>query len=865
MYALKKKKIAASALKISLVYLLLGVLWITLSDKLMFSIAEDAASAEKLGVYKGWFFIIMTAFLLYILIRKSENLRAKLEYDLAKSNEHWQNIFESANDPVLILDKNYNILSANNKAEEIYGYSLSEFKSLNIKDLRSPETRHLVKQQLEGALTPSGIKYELAHLKKNGAEFPVEISTKAVVREGRLEYVHIVHDLTERKKIENELVESEKKYRGLVETTHDLVWVMDKEGRITYVNEAAKDIFGYSPGEMVGKSIKDLVAPADVEERTKVFEQSIKTGEGKTQSETRAVDKDGNIKYLLSNSYVTRDTQGNVTGLAGTSIDITARVEAENRVKYLNRVYAVLSNINQLIIRANDREKVLSEACRISVEDGKFKLAWIGFLNEATGKIEPKYYYGSNGYLESLNISINEDKTESGPIVRAFKEGTYYVCNNIESDGFLKKWKDKSLEQGFRSFAVFPIKIKHKTVAVYNIYSDNKNVFEEQETALLKELAGDISFSMEYIGLLEDIKESRARFEGIVSSAMDAIITIDSNKNIVLFNSSAEIMFRHKSEEVTGKKLNVLIPARFHEIHNEHVEKFGKSGTTTRSMGHLNPLSGIRKNGEEFPIEASISQIEIKGEKYYTAIVRDVTLRMQNEKAINESNERLHALAAHLQTIREDERTSVAREIHDQLGQELTALKMDISFLRKRIEASNKSPDWDAIFENLKSMSDVADQTINSVRKIARELRPDLLDKLGLREAIEWHTEEFEKRTGIKYGLSFPDEEMNFGMSLNTTIFRILQESLTNVARHSGASEVSIGLNTHDRFLHLEIADNGRGITEDEINNTKSLGLVGIRERAYSAGGELKIEGKKDTGTLLKIIIPLRGAFGKYD
>ncbi|MCI0448244.1 MAG: sensor histidine kinase [Chlorobi bacterium] len=237
---------------------------------------------------------------------------------------------------------------------------------------------------------------------------------------------------------------------------------------------------------------------------------------------------------------------------------------------------------------------------------------------------------------------------------------------------------------------------------------------------------------------------------------------------------------------------------------------------------------------------------------------------MQNERALNESNERLHSLAAHLQTVREDERTSVAREIHDQLGQELTALKMDISFLKKRIESTRDNPEWNNILENLKSMTEVIDMTVNSVRRIARELRPDILDKLGLIEAIGWHAEEFEKRTGIKCILNLQNGKIKFDENLSTTIYRIVQECLTNVARHSAATEVRITIQSDDSYLHLRIADNGKGISEDEINNTKSLGLVGIRERAYSAGGELKIEGEKNKGTKLKIIIPLNEHAGKY-
>ncbi len=228
-----------------------------------------------------------------------------------------------------------------------------------------------------------------------------------------------------------------------------------------------------------------------------------------------------------------------------------------------------------------------------------------------------------------------------------------------------------------------------------------------------------------------------------------------------------------------------------------------------------------------------------------------------SEEKITETNKSLHALAAHLQTIREEERTMISREIHDQLGQELTALKMDIAFLSKKIEKAKTEPDWDEIQNGLRSMSDITDHTINSVRRIARELRPDILDKLGLKEAIEWHAEDFTNRTGIDCVFSTSSVEFDFSRDLDTTIFRIVQESLTNVARHSGAARSKIGLKLDEKFIYLTIEDNGRGITDEQIENNKSLGLVGIKERVYSVNGKLSITGTKEEGTKLNIIIPI--------
>lgn len=216
-------------------------------------------------------------------------------------------------------------------------------------------------------------------------------------------------------------------------------------------------------------------------------------------------------------------------------------------------------------------------------------------------------------------------------------------------------------------------------------------------------------------------------------------------------------------------------------------------------------------------------------------------------------------MAAHLQTIREEERTMISREIHDQLGQELTALKMDIAFLSRKINKIKLTgkPEWDELSDGLKSMTAITDQTINSIRRIARELRPDVLDKLGLKDAIEWQAEEFTKRTGIDCIVSISPSKLELSRELESTVFRIIQESLTNVARHSKATRSKIAVITDDNRVLLSIEDNGIGISESEIQNAKSLGLVGIRERIYSVKGSFEITGKKNKGTKLNFIIPL--------
>lgn len=241
------------------------------------------------------------------------------------------------------------------------------------------------------------------------------------------------------------------------------------------------------------------------------------------------------------------------------------------------------------------------------------------------------------------------------------------------------------------------------------------------------------------------------------------------------------------------------------------------------------------------------------------AILTDITERKIYEQRLEETTRQLRALSSYQEKVREEERLSISREIHDQLGQDLTVLKMDIALMAKN---SQKKPESESnlnpekITSELKRLSPIIDDIINKVRKIATDLRPDILDKLGLVEAIEWHAGEFEKRSGIKCVTHLTDEDVSFSPDKSISIFRIFQESLTNAARHSGATEINISLNIQNGWLTLIITDNGRGITEAEIEKSSSLGILGMKERVLILGGIWKIKGVYDKGTTITIQVP---------
>ena len=217
---------------------------------------------------------------------------------------------------------------------------------------------------------------------------------------------------------------------------------------------------------------------------------------------------------------------------------------------------------------------------------------------------------------------------------------------------------------------------------------------------------------------------------------------------------------------------------------------------------------------------------------------------------LRESEDKLRRLAAHLISVREEERAHIAREIHDELGQVLTGLKMEVAWLAKRLKDK-------PLIEKTDSMCKLIDTTVQTVRKIATGLRPEMLDDMGLIAAVGWQAKEFQKRTGIRCRAKLPPE-VKLDIDVSTTMFRIFQEVLTNVARHSRATRVDMELTLGEDKVGLDVVDNGVGIADSDLNGKKSLGLLGMHERALLFGGEVKITGTPGHGTRVAVSIPIR-------
>ncbi len=349
---------------------------------------------------------------------------------------------------------------------------------------------------------------------------------------------------------------------------------------------------------------------------------------------------------------------------------------------------------------------------------------------------------------------------------------------------------------------------------------------------------------------MEDrLAASEQQYRLLFRYASDAILLFDEQSTIIEdANYSAEMLFGYSSEEL--KKLSIFdLSAEPDKTQNTiyHLKQ--------HNIRILNIPKRLfkRKDGSVFAGEVNIGIYTVKGQKKCIVSIRDITERLKQEEELKRSEEQLRNLSMHLQKIREEERSYIAREIHDELGQLLTAIKIDLSSCKKRLSSNDK-----VILQRINKALSLINDSISTVKRISMELRPSILDHLGLAAAVEWYTEEFEERTGIKCTLKIRPAEFDLDKTLSTNIFRILQEALTNASRHSKADEVFININVNRDSLTMLIHDNGIGIKEEEITSPYSFGILGIRERVRQFDGTLKIHGIKGHGTHLEITIPLK-------
>ncbi|MCH8011565.1 MAG: PAS domain S-box protein [Candidatus Marinimicrobia bacterium] len=408
-------------------------------------------------------------------------------------------------------------------------------------------------------------------------------------------------------------------------------------------------------------------------------------------------------------------------------------------------------------------------------------------------------------------------------------------------------------------------------------------LFKDQVDGIL--LVRSIRYAIERKRAEEELKASQEYLRNLIDCSLDMIIAVDRNRRITEFNRAAEETFGYRREDVLGKHANILYADSQVglEAHKTAVEqgqsvqeilnkrKNGKvfpsllcASVLLDSQGRRVGVMGIsrditeKKQAEEAlqkahdELEDKVKERTAELEQSNMELKGEITLRKHAEEQLKKSHDQLRRHSARLQTVKEEERENLARELHDEMGHSLTALKIDlVSLLNDPLIKSKPQAD------DLQSMISLTDDSLQTVKRIATELRPGVLDQLGIGAAIEWQLKEFQSRTQIKCEVRLPEERLGLGKDKDIILFRILQEALTNVARHAQATNIVITLQKDKQSISMTVQDDGRGIEESEVVGMRSLGLLGMRERSHLVGGKLTITGEQGKGTTISVSVPI--------
>ncbi|MCZ6624106.1 MAG: GAF domain-containing sensor histidine kinase, partial [Deltaproteobacteria bacterium] len=540
-----------------------------------------------------------------------------------------------------------------------------------------------------------------------------------------------------------------------------------------------------------------------------------------------------------------------------------------------------------------------------------YSVTTLRLINKETGLLEA---------VAARNVDEKEWKATMREGGRGFSKGALenkgpVVIGNVQKNT-QAKYPEFLRKYGLISYLGLPLVVKDNILGTLGFYTKEEHQFTSEEIQFLSTLAGQAAIAIHNSQLYEQVdRKTRdiSALYGLTSTAsqsleLDTVLQEVIKKfaeifhfdmtRIFLFNAQMdELSLRASSEDQPesfaqtkpfrrGQGINGRVAEsgelmifedltsdpRYEELTRVKLAK--RAGfsffavfpikSKQRTVGTIDCFGRMPRHliSDEIRLITSMTHqigIAVENARLYaqtkeqaTQLEKDIIEQKQAEEELKRSREQLRHLARHLQSVRETERSSIAREIQDELGQVLSGLKMDLSWLRRKL-----SKDQHSLLVKTKSMLDLIDQTIQTVRKISTELRPGALDELGLTAAIEWQFQEFQNRTGIKGAVSSHLEEIHSDQARSTAVFRIFQEALTNIARHAKATRVNISLQEEGGSMILQVTDNGRGIKESKIFDGKSLGLLGMRERALPLGGEVAISGRRGEGTTVTVRIPL--------
>jgi PAS domain S-box-containing protein len=750
-------------------------------------------------------------------LRREVAERKHAEALLHAKEQEFRAIVENAPDQIIRYDRNFCRTYVNPAATKAYGLpaealigkpvgSVIQSTGFDFKD----DELALIRQRIAAVfVTGETCDFEMSWPVPEGRKYySVRLFPELDLSGSVINVLGISRDITESKEAEEELRRSEDHIRLIIDTIPTMAWSLSAEGIVDFLNQRWIDYTGLSLEQFIEEPNRPI-HPEDISRVAERWRKEVAVGEP-YDDEMRLQRADGEYRWFLVRTAPLRDEQGNLVKWYGVSIDIenSKRTEDELRSAYQRLSYhventplAVIELDKDLFIKrwSKRAEEIFgwkaSEALGINVNDPDFPIIYaddipaVDIINEQLKK----------GMVNS-NLSLNRNFTKDGKVI---------YC----------EWYNSVL--------------RDENGNVITILSLVHNVTEGKKAEEQKEF-------------------ERRDKEALINTTDDMIWSVDTDFKLIAANKA----FIRRIEALTGaiaKPGDELMLDFFPEdILTFWKDAYNRalSGETFKKEIYVHPLNKLDEAWREISFNPIYKNETVVGLACYS---RDITERKKAEETLNQSYEEIRRLTEHLQKIREEERTSIAREIHDELGQQISVLKFDVSWLNKKLNGADI-----AIKEKVGDLIELLDTMVNSVRRISSELRPSLLDNLGLVPAMEWHLKEFEKRSGIKIIFNEPKEELETPDSMTNGLFRIFQESLTNVARHSGANKVKVELIQKNDQLILSIEDDGNGFDKQKAAEMKTLGILGMKERSLMMGGRYEITSVPGKGTMVTVVLPYK-------
>ena len=535
--------------------------------------------------------------------------------------------------------------------------------------------------------------------------------------------------------------------------------------------------------------------------------------------------------------------------------DVTERKQTEIELERVNRLNLARSLINQAIVRTTERKALFQQVTRVLVEKGAFRMAWIGWHSARSNRLVPAAMWGDQtGHLRSLRIYADDRPGSRGPSNKAFRQGRAYICNDVVADPATKPWREDFARLGLAASASFPIRRAGNVCAVLSIYASEAGVFRDKEVALLEEAAADLSFALDHFASESarrraqgQVERERLFTDAMIESLPGVLYLYDESRRFLRWNRNFALVTGYSDKEIAG-----MHPLDF--FRGLDKERVAKEIRTTFERGESSVEAAFTsKDGSARDYYFTGKRVEFSGVPCLIGMGIDISVRKNAEAATEQYARRLQATSRRLLTVQEAERRALARELHDAVGQELTALSLNLTIIDGAL------PDLTApkIHERLEDSQELLEETTRHLRNIMMELRPPGLDELGLLVALREHVRQVARRSDLAAEVAGVEPQPRLGPTEEIALFRIAQEALNNIVKHAHAGEVTVTLQQSDHCVVLSIVDDGVGfdMATKPIMGGYGMGTTTMRERAEAIGATLQLQSAPGEGT--RIVVEL--------